>query len=278
MAARFWVGGTGTWDATAGTKWSATSGTAGGASVPGPGDTVTFDNGAGGSGVVTVNTTVAVQSITITTFVGTLDFATNNNNVTLSSGLLTNGTSARVLNMGSGTWTFTTVVSGTLFDFGSTVTNFTFNPGTCSIVIAPASAPTGAQVMGLNPSTALPNVTINMPAIASTVRRQALSFFNAGTVTNLTVTNAYWLEFPTTITVTNAFSINGGTSSQQAIVRSQNANSVSTISGGAVTGSWLAVQNITKSGTSFTATNSFDLGGNTSVTISGPAGGAKVIG
>lgn len=34
MADRYWVGGTATWDNTAGTKWSATSGGAGWASVP----------------------------------------------------------------------------------------------------------------------------------------------------------------------------------------------------------------------------------------------------
>ena len=76
MAARFWVGGTGTWDAADTTHWSATSGGGGSASVPGTSDAVTFDASSGG-GTVTVNTTVAVQSITFGAMVGTLDFATN---------------------------------------------------------------------------------------------------------------------------------------------------------------------------------------------------------
>lgn len=42
MANRYWVGGTGNWDATT-THWSATSGGAGGQSVPGTGDDVFFD-------------------------------------------------------------------------------------------------------------------------------------------------------------------------------------------------------------------------------------------
>jgi hypothetical protein len=42
MADRYWVGGTANWDATAGTKWSATNGGAGGASVPTAADDVYF--------------------------------------------------------------------------------------------------------------------------------------------------------------------------------------------------------------------------------------------
>lgn len=41
---RYWVGGTGTWDATTTTKWSASSGGAGGASVPTSADAVIFDS------------------------------------------------------------------------------------------------------------------------------------------------------------------------------------------------------------------------------------------
>jgi hypothetical protein len=58
MANRFWVGGTGTWDAADTTHWAATSGGAGGQSVPGAGDAVTFD-GASGGGTVTVNADIS---------------------------------------------------------------------------------------------------------------------------------------------------------------------------------------------------------------------------
>lgn len=60
MANRFWVGGTtGTWDGTAGTKWSATSGGTGGASVPTSADQVWFDvnSGLDGGGTVTISGT-----------------------------------------------------------------------------------------------------------------------------------------------------------------------------------------------------------------------------
>ena len=71
MANRYWVGGTADWDGTAGTKWSATSGGAGGASVPTTADDVFFD-AASGTGTVTVTTSVNAASINFTGFTGTL--------------------------------------------------------------------------------------------------------------------------------------------------------------------------------------------------------------
>jgi len=84
MASRFWVGGTGTWDASTTTHWSATTGGAGGVSVPGVADTVTFDANSGG-GTVTPSVDIAVSTITCGAFTGTLDWSINNNNVTCSS-------------------------------------------------------------------------------------------------------------------------------------------------------------------------------------------------
>ncbi len=64
MAARFWVGGSGTWSTTNTTNWSATSGGAGGASVPGASDDVTID-GNSGSPTITTNYNASVISVTI---------------------------------------------------------------------------------------------------------------------------------------------------------------------------------------------------------------------
>ena len=44
MATRYWVGGSGTWDAVSTTNWSASSGGAGGASAPTYADNVVFDS------------------------------------------------------------------------------------------------------------------------------------------------------------------------------------------------------------------------------------------
>jgi hypothetical protein len=62
MADRYWRGGSGTWDATTTTNWSATSGGAGGASAPTSADNVIFDAGSNvGTGAFTV--TVAGTSV-----------------------------------------------------------------------------------------------------------------------------------------------------------------------------------------------------------------------
>jgi hypothetical protein len=70
VANRYWVGGTSTWDATAGTKWALTSGGAGGQAVPTSADDVFFT---AVSGAVTVTVSVAANAKTLdfTGFTGT---------------------------------------------------------------------------------------------------------------------------------------------------------------------------------------------------------------
>ena len=75
MANRYWVGGNGTWDTTTTTNWSATSGGAGGASVPTSGDDVFFDlnsNAGNPTFGVTISSSVSVLSLTISGLAGTL--------------------------------------------------------------------------------------------------------------------------------------------------------------------------------------------------------------
>jgi hypothetical protein len=87
MANRFWVGGTDSWNATAGSKWALTSGGAGGEAVPTSADDVFFD-GASGSVTVTVSAGANCLSLNFTGFTGTLAGSLNINvfgNFTLSS-------------------------------------------------------------------------------------------------------------------------------------------------------------------------------------------------
>jgi hypothetical protein len=88
--ARYWVGGTAAWDATAGTKWATTSGGAGGAAVPTSADDVFFD-AASGAVTVTVSTTTGIcKSLTFTGFTGTLAGSTAlqiNGDLTVASGM-----------------------------------------------------------------------------------------------------------------------------------------------------------------------------------------------
>lgn len=102
MANRFWVGGTNTWNATAGTKWSTTSGGGGGSAVPTASDDVFLD-GNSGAVTVTLGATGNCRSITFTGFTGT--FA---------------GSSA--LNVGTSTSGNFTLVSGMTYSYTGTIT------------------------------------------------------------------------------------------------------------------------------------------------------------
>lgn len=72
MPDRYWVGGSGSWNGTAGTKWAATSGGAGGASVPTTADDVFFDAASGTSTVTIDAGNLGARSINCTGFTGTL--------------------------------------------------------------------------------------------------------------------------------------------------------------------------------------------------------------
>lgn len=139
MAARFWVGGSGTWDGVDLTHISATSGGAGGASNPGAGDTMTFD-GASGGGTVTVTYAVNVTSITMGAFTGTLDFGSSSPTMQTFNG---SGTGVRTLTMGSGIWTITGS-NANIFTL-STSTNLTFTASTAT-VLCTYSGGTGTRV------------------------------------------------------------------------------------------------------------------------------------
>lgn len=98
MASRYWVGGTGTWDTTTTTHWAATSGGAGGASVPVATDAVFLDANSGG-GTVTLAQNVTQTIISLSGFTGTLDFSSNT--ISLS------GSNTTVVNAGTATMTGT---------------------------------------------------------------------------------------------------------------------------------------------------------------------------
>ena len=68
MADRYWVGGTDTWNTSAGSKWATTSGGAGGASVPTTADDVFFS--ALSTGTCTIGSNNGAKSINCTGFTG----------------------------------------------------------------------------------------------------------------------------------------------------------------------------------------------------------------
>jgi len=99
MASRYWVGGTGTWDASDTTHWSATSGGAGGASVPTTSDFVQF-NASSGGGTVTLAADGSCSINNFTGFTGTIDFANTYKIICAASGttIITAGATATFSN------------------------------------------------------------------------------------------------------------------------------------------------------------------------------------
>jgi hypothetical protein len=95
MATYYWVGGSGTWDTTSTTNWSASSGGAGGAGVPNSADTAILD-AASGAVTVTLGENVACSVLTCTTFTGTLDFVTFNISLSGASILFAQSTTMTV--------------------------------------------------------------------------------------------------------------------------------------------------------------------------------------
>lgn len=128
MADRYWVGGSGTWDATTTTNWSATSGGAGGASAPTSADNVIFDaNSNTGTSAFTVTvtgTSVAPASC--------LNFSTGG-----AGGAL------------DGVMTIATAIANTIDVYGSLtfpVTNLAFSQSGASSIFRFRSTTTGNTV------------------------------------------------------------------------------------------------------------------------------------
>ncbi|WP_316176207.1 hypothetical protein [Bradyrhizobium sp. SZCCHNRI1073] len=276
MAARFWVGGTGTWDASDTTHWASSSGGAGGASVPGTSDDVTFDGSSGGS-TVTVNTTVTIVSLTLSAFTGTLDFSANNNNVTLSAAsnaLINTGSGTRTFNMGNGTWT----LSGASAVWNQNgATNLTFNANSSTIAF------TGSGAKTFNAGTSRTyNVVTLVGAAAGILGISATTGLTIGTLT-ISAPNRVTFQQGVTTTITTLSNISGNSSQQVGLSSSNPAFGAATISSGNnFTGDYCAFNGMTFSGAgTFAGTNSFNLGGNSGITITSPSGsggGSRVFG
>ena len=115
MADRYWRGGTGTWNTTLTTNWSATSGGSGGASVPTASDNVIFDQAA----TYSVTMTGALACLSITVSNGAVSFLTGTGPT-----LQVNGS----MSLAGVTWTSTGAIT-----FNSTTTGRTIGTGGTTI-------------------------------------------------------------------------------------------------------------------------------------------------
>ncbi len=195
MAERYWVGGTNSWDAIAGTKWALTSGGTGGQTVPTSADNVYFDVSSGASTItmsvsnclnlnytgftgtlIGTNGTIIVSgSITLS---NTMTISTANLHWTFSGSILQNITSAGKsfdkITIGSATGTTTQV---TLVDTLNILGVFTVNYGTFD---------TNSNTVSCSAIISNGSTTRSIYLRNSTVNITGLVVFNFTTTTNLT--------------------------------------------------------------------------------------------
>ena len=213
MANRYWVGGTGTWDGTAGTKWSTTSGGAGGSAVPTTADIVFFD-AASGAGTVTLGINPTVDFLTFSGFTGTFAFGTNN--ITLSATTANQFTGSATMTVTGTPVINISTTTGSIGIFGAAMTeanSISFNiTGTNT---SAALAVTGS-VKNLNFGTATGALAINARTIYGNLTLSSTMSLTAGTsVTTFaatsgtqTITSAgLTLDFPITFSGTATYQL-----------------------------------------------------------------------
>jgi hypothetical protein len=276
MAARFWVGGTGTWDASDTTHWASSSNGAGGQTVPGSSDTVTFDGSSGG-GTCTVNhATLNTSNITLSAYTGTLDFATNNNDYTMTGAWTDTGSGVHTINLGAGTFTF----SSAAVSFDCAAANITMNAGTSTISFTNTS-PSGVRTCSFGGKT-LYNVNV-AGCTGSNLYPISLGLTGGATVNALTLAGPLVVATTpnVTFTVSSACVWTGaGLDGLVTFGYSSRAGATKTTisAAGAITGTYCAIEGITGAGAgSLTFTNSFSLGGNSgaNLTITPPTAGGR---
>lgn len=280
MAARFWVLGTGTWDAVTTTNWSATSGGGGGASVPTSSDDVTFDANSGTSATVTIATVTAnANTITINksdlTLTHLLVGSTVVGAVTLTTGTLdTNGQTcswgsfvgtgavARTLTMGASAITITG--SATAWNC-AVVTNLTVTANTATVTCNnAASVSFSGSTQNWNGLSLVMNNGGGATVSSSNTTFANLTRNGTAVKTDTLVISA------TTMTITGEFKVVGNSASNRVIVVSNvvgtNRAVNAAISSNHANVDW---QDITGAGAGapFTGTSMGDALGNSGITF-----------
>lgn len=277
----FWIGGAGTLNLTSDSAhWSTTSGGTTCSCEPASTDDIVWD-GNSGVGTVTVNIaggTMTVGSLNFLSTAGgptqTIDFATNNNNVTIKTATLNQGTAT--VNMGSGTWSITQA-NGNIWVI-SAGTTLNANTSTLSFT----GTPTGTR--GFNGGGKTYNVvTINSGANGGALWNTTIAASN--TIATLTISAPNVIDFGsgTTQTVTTFTAVTGSSGSEVLFDASSGANQMTISSANSWTCTWCAIRDIAfTGGGTFTANNSFNFGDNSGITINGPSagggGGSHIIG
>lgn len=274
-----------TWDNSNDAIWSLSSGGINNTTHPTSADTATLDASTCVGGVtctITVAATLSVTSITMGACTAStsgciLDFSVNNNNATITGTFSATGTGTRDIKLGSGTFTLTGVNVNN-WDL-TTTTNCT-----CASLASATfslSSPSGSQGQAFSGG----GKTYGTLSIGSRTNNSTVSLSGANTFATMNITAPVSVNFPagTTTVITNAVNWSGSSSAQYLLSNTASSiNSTVSIASSSIM-TWGAFHGITTAGTgsAITATNSFDLQGNTVMTITPPAtggGGGRIIG
>jgi hypothetical protein len=236
MADRYWVGGTANWDGTAGTKWAASSGGAGGETVPTSADDVYFD-GASGAVTVTVSAASPCRALNFTGFTGTFAGTSPVNtfgNVVVATGMTWTHT---------GTLQFTGGVTQTLTSNGKTLSSLV-QITTSGTTLSLSDALTVTTALTLTQGTFTTN-NFNVTATALVSNNSNTRTINLGSSTvTLSASGASVIGFATSTNLT----FNAGTS--QLTLTSSTTPQISV---GTTTGSGVTFYNVSFTGANATS-------------------------
>ena len=193
MATYYWVGGTGTWNASSTTPWASSSGGSGGAGFPTSADDVIFDKNSNvGTGTFQVTATSAVcNNISFGTGVDALDGAMTLDITSLS--IFGNCTlpSANLTFSGAGNVTFAATTTGkTITSNGTSVTFISFN-GVGGGWTLQDSLTVTSNITLTNGSLNTNNQTVNCNGFSSTAANTRTLTLGTSTI-NLSGTGSVW--------------------------------------------------------------------------------------
>jgi hypothetical protein len=195
MADRYWVGGTASWDGTAGSKWALTSGGAGGQAVPTSADDVFFDAASGAVTCTIAGGNTGAKSINCTGFTGTI---TGTADITVA-GSITLFISQTYTHTGAvtitGTGTLTTAgktFSGVTIDgVGITVTlGDALNTSSRNITVTRGTFTTSGSNYNVTTGVTFSSSNTNVRSITLGTSTVSVGNWDVGTTTNLTFSGA----------------------------------------------------------------------------------------
>jgi hypothetical protein len=249
MANRYWVGGTASWDGTAGSKWALTSGGAGGQAVPTATDDVFFD-AASGAVTCTLTATGLCKSITFTGFTGTFAGTSSlivSGSVTFVSGMTLTHSGQLEIN-----------ATGTLITGGKTILATILSNSTGGVVTLGDALTCSTSITVFNGTFTTNNFNVTATILSSsTTNTRAI---NLGSST-ITLSAAAPVAFATNTNLT----FNAGTSTITC-----SATSV-TIAGGAGSATGVTFYNVSLTATAVSTHNIQSINTFNNLTVTAPA-------